>query len=443
MISKSYHKGLRQVVMALTNWAEKCFGKTLNWHKLPNSGETLKLRIPNYSLKAISGWSNDSCKVKSPKMKETEMGYRGSKSELVSQTETVKEQRVDGSYCITNNIQLRCTLMGFEKNYPVKFLTKQLNNRNYSTIVCQSKFNPWFITGFSDAEASFIVSIYKTDNLKLKWRVTPNFSIHIHIKDIELLKSIRDTFGVGKVRQNSISTAVFRVDNLQDLQVIVNHFDKYSLIGAKVSDFILFKKCYDLIKQKQHLTQEGLEKILALKCNLNKGLSDELKEAFPNIIPVPRPFYKFKGIPDPFWISGFVSGDSTFSVSLEKFNNKIGYRVRLIFGTCLHVRDKELLIGISNYFYKNILIGKYIYESEKRECILLQIKNYSDIVHKIIPFFNKYPILGVKSLDFADFKKVSELMETKEHLTESGFSKIVKIVKKMNLDRNNFQSSVT
>ncbi len=34
-------------------------------------------------------------------------------------------------------------------------------------------------------------------------------------------------------------------------------------------------------------------------------------------------------------------------------------------------------------------------------------------------------------------------MENKEHLTESGFNKIVKIVEKMNLDRNNFQSLVT
>ena len=95
MITKSYHKGLRQVVMALTNWAEKCFGKTLNWHKLPNSGETLKLMVPNYKLKFISGWSNYSCMVISHKMKETEMGYRGSKSLL--DISKVKEQRVDGS----------------------------------------------------------------------------------------------------------------------------------------------------------------------------------------------------------------------------------------------------------------------------------------------------------------------------------------------------------
>ena len=70
----------------------------------------------------------------------------------------------------------------------------------------------------------------------------------------------------------------------------------------------MFKQCYDLIKQKKHLTQEGLKKIVALKCNLNKGLTEVLMEAFPNIVPVPRPRYNFDGIPNPYWISGFVSG---------------------------------------------------------------------------------------------------------------------------------------
>ena len=122
--------------------------------------------------------------------------------------------------------------------------------------------------------------------------------------------------------------------------------------------------------------------------------------------------------------------------------------MRLIFGTCLHIRDKELLIGIANYFniLKNPLLpsdsegSKYIYDSVTREASLLQIKNNFDIVKKIIPFFNQYPVLGVKSLDFADFKKVAELIENKEHLTETGFSNIIKIVQQMNLDRNNSSS---
>jgi hypothetical protein len=37
-------------------------------------------------------------------------------------------------------------------------------------------------------------------------------------------------------------------------------------------------------------------KILGLKTFLNLGLSEKLKEAFPNIIPVNRPEYIFKGI---------------------------------------------------------------------------------------------------------------------------------------------------
>lgn len=81
--------------------------------------------------------------------------------------------------------------------------------------------------------------------------------------------------------------------------------------------------------------------------------------------------------------------------------------------------------------------SKNIYDSKKRETSLLQIRSYYDIVNKIIPFFNMYPILGVKRLDFADFKKVAELMKNKEHLTDSGFSKIIKIIEKMNLNRNN------
>ena len=52
--------------------------------------------IPNYGRKTISGQNNYLGMVTSRKMNENEMEYRGSKS--VSITETVKEQRVDGSW---------------------------------------------------------------------------------------------------------------------------------------------------------------------------------------------------------------------------------------------------------------------------------------------------------------------------------------------------------
>jgi hypothetical protein len=49
-----------------------------------------------------------------------------------------------------------------------------------------------------------------------------------------------------------------------------------------------------------HLTKNGLLKIISLKTNLNLGLSPNLMEAFHNIIPIPKADYIFKGKPDPF-----------------------------------------------------------------------------------------------------------------------------------------------
>jgi hypothetical protein len=114
--------------------------------KLSNSGDTLKLLIPNYIRKSISGWTNYSCMVISHKINENLMGYRGSK---LNTTLFEKEQRADGSFCIFtffSSMQIKCVLMGFERNYQVKILSKQTNKnkRNFSTLVQKSKINPWF-----------------------------------------------------------------------------------------------------------------------------------------------------------------------------------------------------------------------------------------------------------------------------------------------------------
>ena len=39
----------------------------------------------------------------------------------------------------------------------------------------------------------------------------------------------------------------------------------------------------------EHLTQEGLRKIVAIRAMMNLGLSDKLKLAFPDVVRVERP----------------------------------------------------------------------------------------------------------------------------------------------------------
>jgi hypothetical protein len=53
----------------------------------------------------------------------------------------------------------------------------------------------------------------------------------------------------------------------------------------------------------------------------------------------------------------------------------------------------------------------------------------------IIPFFEQYPIEGIKKLDYMDFKTVGNLMLNKEHLTSNGLDKIINIQSNMNRSR--------
>jgi hypothetical protein len=303
----------------------ECFGKTFERGKLSNSGEALKLTVPSHSRKVMSGWSNDPDMVTSPKMIENEMGYRGSKSILLNSI--VKEQRVDGSYCIKSaapTMQLRCTLMGFERNYQLKIPSKQFTQRSYSTLNSSkeavkgnnnntSLLHPWFITGFSDAEGSFNINISPDSRSKLKWSIQITFIINLPIKDRDILEQINNTLETGTLYSSqNLPIITNRVKGIKDLQKIINHFDKYPLVSSKISNYLLFKQAFEIVKSGEHLTLTGLMKILSLKSALNHGLSDKLLKAFPNVLILKAQEYKFQVIPHPMWVAGFTSGDNSF-----------------------------------------------------------------------------------------------------------------------------------
>jgi len=84
------------------------------------------------------------------------------------------------------------------------------------------------------------------------------------------------------------------------------------------ADYILFRQVFELVSRKEHLTTEGLHKILSIKASMNKGLSDKLTTAFPNITPVPRPHVALPESIDPYWLAGFVSGEGCFSIHIFK-----------------------------------------------------------------------------------------------------------------------------
>jgi hypothetical protein len=76
---------------------------------------------------------------------------------------------------------------------------------------------------------------------------------------------------VGNVTvQKSKNSAFYFVSSIKDLNdIIIPHFDKYPLITQKRADFILFKSAIELMNKKDHLTHEGLMKIVAIRASIS------------------------------------------------------------------------------------------------------------------------------------------------------------------------------
>ena len=203
------------------------------------------------------------------------------------------------------------------------------------------------------------------------------------------------------------------------------------------------------MNNKEHLTLDGLQKILCIKVFLNLGLSDEIKINFPNISPIKRPLIVDQKIIDPNWLSGFSSGEGCFHVRFKKSTaSKFGVQVSLLFKISLllrhlaphpslrkgaepggrNERDKELMKSFIDYLNCGNI-------SKNSTWIDYTCVRYDDLVLKIIPFFDKYKIVGVKLQDYLDFKKVADLMKTKYHLTTLGLEQIKEIKEGMNKGR--------
>jgi len=323
--------------------------------------------------------------------------------------------------------------MGCENSYQIKIPSKQLKIKKFSTInYYKNRSKAWFWTGLIDAKGSFSIIIDKTNKRKLGWRVQSKFQLGLHERDLSLILELKQFLGdIGSIQFNSARNVVnYSIDSNKELIKLIKHLDNYPLLTQKAADFILFKEVVMLINEKAHLTIEGLHQIINIKASMSLGLSEFLKYEFKNFKSVQRPNINTNMIPDPYWIAGFVTGDGCFDVNVTQSTNKIGYRVQLRFRIIQHDRDLELMECIIKY-----LGTGQIYKYPKTQAISLIVYNFSDIINIIIPFFDKNPLLGTKSLDYQDWSKIANLMKYGSHLTIEGLNQIKNIKSGMNTGR--------
>nr|QCW06929.1 hypothetical protein [Drechslerella brochopaga] len=319
-----------------------------------------------------------------------------------------------------------------KKSGVYKWVNKE--NGNFSSLVDDSNksLDLRFIVGFIDGEGSFSLQLTKDNNYSAGWRLKPSFGIGLDKKDLELLKFIQFSLkNLGNITKQGNEKFQWRISSKKDLISLIEILDKYSLITQKWSDYQLFKQAFEMYLNKEHLTIEGIKKLVAIKTYMNRCLPDELKKAFPDVKPVARPLIVNQIIYAPQWLAGFTSAEGCFMIQINKSStHNIGFQTSLKFQITQHARDIDLMNKLIEY----LGCGYYKLRPDKSAGDFI-VSKFSDINEKIIPFFKLYPIVGVKALDFSDFCKVAEIIKTNDHLTEKGFEQIKLIKSNMNTVR--------
>ncbi len=138
-----------------------------------------------------------------------------------------------------------------------------------------------FISGFVSGEGSFYVSA----RTQPRPQVQCGFSIRVRADDRELIESIwRAMDFPGEVydvptqryrydwdsvkRRDAVMLLARRIGDLANR--VVPFFDRYPLRGRKRYNYELWKQAVELVERGEHLTADGMEKILAIKAKLNR-----------------------------------------------------------------------------------------------------------------------------------------------------------------------------
>ena len=130
--------------------------------------------------------------------------------------------------------------------------------------------NAQWVVGFVDGEGCFHIGINRNQEMKLGIQVLPEFTVVQHQVDEQVLYALKAYFGCGVVRKNHGTRLCYRVRGHENLRSkIIPFFEKHQLKTRKRIDFAKFRKVVLLMEKKEHLSQDGLEKIRQIKQTMN------------------------------------------------------------------------------------------------------------------------------------------------------------------------------
>lgn len=267
----------------------------------------------------------------------------------------------------------------------------------------------WFITGFTEAEGCFNINIYKTKAGKYTAKL--RFSLAIMENDTELLNQIRNFLNCGNIsKPRSNGMIHYTVSKLSDINsIIIPHFKDYPLRGNKFQDFNSWCLAANIITEGRHLTSEGIIELQDLFKNMNRSRANTL-----DYLPSHCNKDSFEYIPiNGNYISGFIAGDGSIGIFQHSLTFDSPNFCRIYLSLTQHKNNIFLINEIKSYFKVEIKT-----KVQTNNTIQLSIENKELFKSVIIPFFNEFPLYGVKLNNLNKIIKILSLI-TKYNINRS------------------------
>ena len=128
------------------------------------------------------------------------------------------------------------------------------------------------------------------------------------------------------------------------------------------------------------------------------------------------------------WIVGFVDGEGCFSVPIFSCRScRLGWQVQPDFTVAQGARSVRVLYELKGFFgCGNVSINRRR-DNHREHMYRFSVRRLSDLVTRIIPFFEAYPLRTAKSDEFVAFVTIVRMIQAGAHLEVSGLAEIAKI----------------
>ena len=147
-------------------------------------------------------------------------------------------------------------------------MTRSHHTKSLSYLDRPLKLNPWFITGFTDGEGSFTLSIRDIDNDTKKARILYAFQIGLHKKYEGILRSIQYTRPISYNSPIALSSilSLNSTHNIGLLSFKQTPIRKYSTSTSFNTDLLSDEEFYEWLRGFIPLLSYSFDKRGLLRC---------------------------------------------------------------------------------------------------------------------------------------------------------------------------------